>query len=188
MMFERYLKLIFGVDNIKIRSNYIIGCDEKSCIAKGFLVVREITRSLEDLHDGELTGFLNSFVRILSKPFPIEIRTVFIPIDKEKFLNKLNIAIQTKEIVRESDPTNERLATELERLRRLKKKILEGDTPYNVAMIIIVSAEGSNEEDARERLIQRMKILTQDLKDLGVVVEEVRGVFILEVLNRFFRI
>ncbi len=188
-MLEKYLRYVLGIDEIKIKNNYIIGCDKRSCVAKGFLILRDISKSIDDFLDSnDLVRFLNSYIKILSKPFPIEIRTVVIPVDKERLISKIDNAIQTKEIIKQSDPSNERILTEIERLKKLKKKILEGETPYNIAMILTVSSEGRDEQEASERLMNRIKILQQELNDLGIVVEEVRGLHILEVLNRFFRI
>ncbi|MEM0043228.1 MAG: hypothetical protein QXJ51_01040 [Sulfolobales archaeon] len=187
-MFERYLKHIFGVEDIRIRGSYLAGCDDKGCIARGFLIVKDVTRSLDELQEHELSRFLNAYVKILSKPFPIDIRISFIPLDRKKIIDRIDSVIQVKEIIRESDPTNSKILTEIERLRKLKQKLLEGDLPYNIVMIISVSAEGSDENEARERLEQRIKLLSEELKDLGVIVEEVRGLHIIEILNRFFRI
>lgn len=188
-MVNKYLEYVLGLRDIRIRNNYIVGCDEDKCVAKGFLIIRDITRSIDEFSDsGELTRFLNAYIKTLSKPFTIEIRAIVTPVDKNKLISKIDNAIQIKEIIRQSDPSNEKIFTEIERLRKLKKKILEGDTPFNIIMMLIVSSEGRDEEEAKERLMNRMKILSQELNDLGVVVEEVRGLQILEVMNRFFRI
>lgn len=150
--------------------------------------MRDITRSLDELQEYELSRFLNAYIKVLSKPFPIDIRVSFIPLDKSKILEKIDSAIQVKEVIRESDPSNARVVTELERLKRLKQRILEGDLPFNIVMIISVSSEGRDENEAREKLEQRLRILSQELKDLGVIVDEIKGLHILEILNRFFRI
>ncbi|MGC9148561.1 MAG: hypothetical protein ACP5GI_03890 [Sulfolobales archaeon] len=188
-MLEKYLRYVLGVDEVKIRGSYIIGCDKVSCVAKGFLILRDISRSADEFLDSnDLVRFLNSYIKILSKPFPIEIRTIILPVDREKIISKIDNAIQTKEIIKQSDPSNERIVTEIERLKKLKKKILEGEAPYNIAMILTVSSEGKNENEARDKLMNRIKILQQELSDLGIVVEEIKGLHILEILNRFFRV
>ncbi|MGC9010103.1 MAG: hypothetical protein ACP5I7_05750 [Sulfolobales archaeon] len=188
-MLEKYLKYVLGISEVKIRDSYIIGCDKDSCVAKGFLILRDVSKSIDEFLDtNDLIRFLNSYVKVLSKPFPIEIRTIILPIDKEKLISKIDNAIQTKEIIKQSDPSNEKIATEIERLKKLKKKILEGETPFNIAMILTISSEGKDENEARDKLMNRIKILQQELSDLGIVVEEVRGLHILEILNRFFRV
>jgi len=102
-------------------------------------------------------------------------------------MSKIDKAIQVKQIMLEADPTNERLRTEVERLKRMKKKILSGETPFSINMVFSVISQGSTEDEAIERLSHKISILKEELRSIGIYTEDLRGLGAIAALNRFFR-
>lgn len=130
---------------------------------------------------------LSSYIKILSQNSPVGIRVVVLPVDVNQLLSKIDRQLQVKLIMLESDPTNERLRTEIERLRSLKRRILNGEVPFNVYMAFEVQAGGADLDEALKRLKLKISSMKEELKSVGIYVDEAGGAEILGVVDRFFR-
>lgn len=130
---------------------------------------------------------LNSYIRTLSQNAPIDLRITITPIRREEVISKIDRAIQVKQVMLETDPTNEKLRTDVERLRRIKKRILDGEMPFTINMIFSVISQGSTEDEALERLFHKISILREELRSIGIYTEDLRGFGALAAFNEFFR-
>lgn len=180
-------RVLYGSEDLKLARGRIVSCDGKGCIARGFLLVRDFTEILEDLDGKEVQRILNSYVKILSQNAPIDLRVVVTPIKPEEVVSRIDRAIQVKQVMLETDPTNEKLRTEVERLRRIKKKVLSGEVPFSINMIFSVSSWGSTEDEALEKLSHKISLLREELRSIGIYTEDLRGLGAIAALNEFFR-
>jgi hypothetical protein len=186
-MRDEISKILYGSSDLRLVRGRIVSCQDSGCVAKGFLIVREFTETPEDLNEKDLRKILNSYVRTLAENAPIDLRVRVIPTRTDEIIAKIDKAIQVKQIILESDPSNEKVRTEIERLKRIKKRILDGETPFTMTMIFGVIASGSNEEEALERLSRRLELLREELRGIGIYTEELRGLGTIAAINEFFR-
>jgi len=184
---DEVARILYGSSEIKLVKGRLVSCWKNGCTAKGFLVVREFVDSPEDLGDRDVKKILNSYVRMLADNAPIELRVTVIPARADEVIARIDRAIQVKQIMLESDPSNERLRTEIERLRRIKKKILEGEMPFTVNMVFGVAASGPTEAEALEKLSRKIELVREELRGLGIYADDLRGLGILASVNEFFR-
>jgi len=183
----RIAKLLYGSEDLRLVGGRIVSCDSGGCISKGYLVVREFTESPEDLGERDVQRILNSYVRVLSENAPLDLRIMVIPTKADEIIRRIDRIIQTKQVMLEADPANEKLRTEIERLRKIKKKIMDGEMPFTINMVFGVIAWGSSEEEAIERLSRRISILREELRGIGIYAEDLRGLGVLPIINEFFR-
>lgn len=184
---RRISRLLFGVEDLELVSGKIVSCGDGGCTAKGFLLLKEFAEVPEDLSGAEVQRILSSYIKILSQNSPAGVRAVVYPVDVSQLLSKIDRQLQVKLIMLESDPTNERLRTDIERLRILKRRILGGEVPFNVHMVFEVQASGADVGEALKRLRLKISSMREELKSIGIYVEEVGGAEILGILDRFFR-
>ncbi len=181
------MKILYGSSDLRLVKGRIVSCWDKGCIAKGFLIVREFVDMPEDLSVRDLRKILNSYVRTLAENAPIDLRVIVLPIRSDEIIARIEKTIQVKQIILESDPSNEKLRTEIERLKRIKKRILDGEMPFSINMIFGVTAIGSTEEEAIEKLLRKIEILKEELRGLGIYAEDLKGVGVIAAINEFFR-
>ncbi len=182
------LKIIFGVDgDIKLYKGFLVGRSGSRYIAKGFLIVRDVSRVIDDISIEDNLRILTTYIGILNKPYPIDLRISVIPLDKESMLKKLDNVIHTRKAMLEMDPSNESISTEIERLVRLKNKILSGELPFKLIAIYSVSGDGATEKEAIEIAKNRLNELREELSTIGIRTEVLGGLEAISVLNRFFR-
>ncbi|MEM4970017.1 MAG: hypothetical protein QXE01_02055 [Sulfolobales archaeon] len=180
-------KILYGSSDLRLVKGRIVSCWNKGCVAKGFLIVRDFIDMPEDLSERDLRKILNSYVRTLAENAPIDLRVIVLPTRSDEVIARIEKAIQVKQIILESDPSNEKLRTEIERLKRIKKRILDGEMPFSINMIFGVTALGTTEEEAIEKLSRKMEILKEELRGLGIYVEDLRGLGAIAFINEFFR-
>ncbi|MCY0860199.1 MAG: DUF87 domain-containing protein [Sulfolobaceae archaeon] len=68
----------------------------------------------------------------------------------------------------DADPSNEKARKELEFVRMVIKKIVEGEEPFKYSMYFVIKGENENEVRANEEIVKR------GLSSLGVEIEEVK--------------
>jgi hypothetical protein len=174
--------------NVRIVGNDILfEVGEKVC-GKKLLKVTSIVSSAAEVGDRELMHFLRAFYNSLNLGFPVEVRSIVTPLNKEKILNEINRKLENLSIILEVNPSNMKVRTELERLKRIRNKIVKlGIMPYDIVAFFVVEACGSNIDDVRNSLRNRAFTLKNTLESLGIHVTEVKGIEGRYLLKLFFR-
>lgn len=181
-----FLKL----DDVKILNNGLITFrkSDKEFCGKKIIKVSNIITSINDLSEQEVLKYLKTYFNSLNLGFPIEVRTIFKPLSKEKVLSEINKKIQNLLITIDVDPSNVRAKAELERYMKFKDRITKhGIQPYDVLAYYVVEACSNSEEDVIKLLNTRASLLMKTLESLGVVTDELKGIEGKALLQMFFR-
>lgn len=161
--------------------------DDEVCYKKVIRVVNVVT-SINDLSDQEVLKYLRTYFNSLNLGFPIEVRTIFKPIDKEKLLSEVNKKIQNLLVDIEVNPANTKAKTDLDRLTKFRDRIYKyGIQPYDVLAYYVVEACSDKEEEALKLVNSRASLLMKTLESLGIITSELKGVEGRALLQIFFR-
>ncbi len=178
------------LEDVKVLNNGIIifrKSDDEVC-GKKVVKVSNIITSINDLSEQEVLKYLKTYFNSLNLGFPIEVRAVFKPLDKEKIVSEVNKKIQNLLITIEVNPSNVKARSDLDKLMRFKERISKhGIQPYDVLAYYVVEACGESEEDVIKLLDVRTALLMKTLESLGIMTNELKGVEGRVLLQMFFR-
>ncbi len=132
------------------------------------LKVKDLQYDYRDLSENELKSKIILFYKVLNniKNIDIIIRKEYV--DKQKYLNNLILKAQNLQIMLDADPSNEKARKELEFVRTVSKKIVEGEEPFKYSMYFVIKGENENEVRANVEIVKR------GLSSLGIEIEEVK--------------
>ncbi len=182
--------LDLGLKEVKVLNNGIIlfrRPDNELCGRK-VIKVNKVVTSINDLSDHEVVKYLKTYFNSMNLGFPIEIKSIFTPLSKEKVVSELNKKIQSLLIDLEVNPNNIKAKTELEKLSKLRDKIAKhGLQPFDLIVFYSVEACGTSEDEVVNALNSRADLLMKTLGSLGIVTSELKGIEGMALLHIFFR-
>ena len=165
--------------------------DGDKVLGKGILIVEEVTRTVDDGNPYDVINMIKSYFNSLNLGFPIEYRLFLRPLNKSKVIDVLDKRLQSLYVIAESDPSNSKVRSEIERLKMIKNKILkEGFTPFEVIIFYAVEYGGESVDDVITVVNNRLRVLKSVLESQGVkcrLLKEVGPLLKRKVLNVFFR-
>jgi len=180
-------KKLLGVEELSIYKDFVVGKLGTKYYAHGFLVLKEVLKSSDDLTPSDIINLSKLYLRLLNIGVPIAYKVYIQPVSKERLLKDIDRSLQEKLIVLEHDPSNARLRTEIAKLEKLKKKLLEGFQPYEIKVIFSITTSAETVDEAISELKVKIKSLKSVLQSSGIYVEELRGQQALSALISFFR-
>lgn len=180
-------KKLLGVEDIDIYKDFIIGKLGTKYYAHGFLVLKEVLKSSEDLTPSDIINLSKLYLRLLNIGIPIAYKVYIQPVNREKLLKDIDRSLQEKLVILEHDPSNAKLKTEITKLEKLKKKLLEGFQPYEIKVIFSITTSAETIDEAISELKVKIKSLKSILQSSGIYVEELKGRQALIALISFFR-
>ena len=184
---EDFLKVL-GIEDIKVRGDVIIFSADKLLCGKKILVVEGLAGSVIESSGDEVIHFLRAYFNTLNLGFPLEVRTYVTPVNRDAYLRELDKKIENLMLVLEANPTNSKLRTEIEKLRKLRDKVLKmGLSPFDTVAFFSIEACADSEDAVLKTLESRAKILENSLEALGIRVRELRGLRRKLILKLFFR-
>ncbi|MCD6428606.1 MAG: DUF87 domain-containing protein [Desulfurococcales archaeon] len=184
---EDFLKVL-GIENIKVRGDVIMFSTGKLICGKKILVVEGLAGSVIESSGDEVIHFLRAYFNTLNLGFPLEVRTYVTPVNRDAYLRELDKKIENLMLVLEANPTNSKLRTEIEKLRKLRDKVLKaGLSPFDAIAFFSIEACADSEDAVLKTLESRAKILENSLEALGIRVRELRGLRRKFILKLFFR-
>ncbi|MCX8185513.1 MAG: ATP-binding protein [Sulfolobales archaeon] len=181
---------LLKLDDVKVFDDGLIifRKSSKEVCSKKIIKVNNIVTSINDLSEQEVLKYLKTYFNSLNLGFPIEVRTIFKPLDKEKVISEINRKIQNLLITIDVNPSNVKAKTDLDRLTKFKDKILKHNIqPYDVLAYYVVEACSNSEENAVKLVNSRTSLLTKTLESLGIMASELRGIEGRILLQMFFR-
>lgn len=178
-----------GIKELKVLNNALIfKRDDGVLCGKKVLKVSNIVTSINDLDDHEVVRYLKTYFNSLNLGFPIEVKVIFSPVNKDKLVSELDKRIQNLLIMVDVNPSNVRARSELEKLRKFRDKITRHNIhPYDVIAYYAVEACGNSERDVIELVNSRAALLKKTLEALGIIADELKGVEGRALLQIFFR-
>lgn len=181
---------LLKLDDVKVYSNGLIVFKKSGSevCGKKIIKVSNIITSINDLSEQEVLKYLKTYFNSLNLGFPVEVRAIFKPLDKERVVSELNKKIQNLLITIDVNPSNVKAKTDLDRLVKFKDRIVRhGIQPYDVLAYYVVEACSGSEEDVIKLLNTRASLLMKTLESLGVMTNELKGVEGRALLQMFFR-
>ncbi len=178
------------LDDVKVFNNGLITfrkSDREFC-GKKIVKVSNVITSINDLGEQEVLKYLKTYFNSLNLGFPVEVRAIFKPLDKERVVSEINKKIQNLLITIDVSPSNVKARADLEKFMKFKEKIVKhGIQPYDVLAYYVVEACSNSEEDVVKLLNIRASLLMKTLESLGVITSELKGVEGKALLQMFFR-
>lgn len=178
------------LDDVKVFNNGLIifrKSDKEFCGKKIIKVINVIT-SINDLSEQEVLKYLKTYFNSLNLGFPIEVRAIFKPLDREKVVAEINKKIENLLITIDVNPSNVKAKTDLDRLTRFKDRIVKHSIqPYDVLAYYVVEACCASEEEVIKLVNSRASLLKKTLESLGIMTDELKGIEGKVLLQMFFR-
>ncbi len=179
---------ILGIEEVRVNGDVILYHVGKLLCGRKILVVEGLAGSVVEAGSDEVVHFLRAYFNTLNLGFPIEVRTYVTPVNRDAYLRELDKKIENLMLILESNPSNTKLRTELEKLRKLREKILKmGLSPFDAVAFFTVEACADDEENVLKALESRAKILMNSLEALGIRVRDLKGLRRRLILKLFFR-
>jgi len=184
---DNFLKVL-GIESVKVRGDVILFSVGKLFCGRKILVVEGLAGSVAETSGDEVIHFLRAYFNTLNLGFPLEVRTYVTPVNRDAYLRELDKKIENLMLVLEANPTNSKLKTEIEKLRKIRDRVLKtGLSPFDTVAFFSIEACADSEETVMKTLESRAKILENSLEALGIRVRELRGLRKKLILKLFFR-
>ncbi|MCD6084860.1 MAG: ATP-binding protein [Desulfurococcales archaeon] len=179
---------MLGLRDVKVSNDVILYDTGRVLCGRKILIVEGLAGSVVEAGSDEVVHFLRAYFNTLNLGFPIEVRTYVTPVDRDSYLRELDKKIENIVLVLETNPSNTKLRTELEKLKKLRDKVLRtGLSPFDAVAFFAVEACAENEKEVLKTLDSRAKILMNSLEALGIRVRDLRGLRRRIILKLFFR-
>lgn len=176
------------LDSIVVKGNTIIIREKRRYCAKRLLVATGFSSLLSESSSKELKTLLKAYHSALNLGFPIEVRSYVIPIELDKYIKRLERAIENVEIELESNPSRADLRARLARLKKIRDTVMrEGVPPLETIIFYAVEACSQNKEEAIRRAEIRAKLLRDSLRALGIRLKDIGGLEAKLAAKVFFR-
>lgn len=160
-------------------------------VGKGILIVEDLAKTIDDSNPYDVMNMLKSYFNSLNLGFPIEYRLFIRPLNKGKVINALDRRLQNLLIIAETDPSNSKVRSEIERLKLIKNRILkEGYVPFEVIIFYAIEYSSGNVDDVVTVVKNRVNVLKNVLESQGIrckFLNEVGPILKRKVLHMFFR-
>ena len=128
-----------------------------------YLIVEDIPYTVLDLNRSETLRYIKNFSSFLASVKPgTEIRLIRGELNVSKFISKLESEVSTLKLIRITDPTNVKAQRRLALLERIRGKILRGEKPIKLYMLIGLRKTSDN----LEHLLNELKREAQEISTL----------------------
>ncbi len=176
------------IKGVVVRGNILVIREKKQFCAKKLLIAAGFSSLLSESSGKELKTLLKAYHSALNLGFPVEVRAYVVPMELEKYVKRLERAIEALEIELESNPSRPDIRVKLARLKKVRDTVLkEGVPPLEVIVFYAVEACARDEKEAVQRAEIRAKLLSDSLRALGIRLKNVGGLEARLAAKVFFR-